>query len=403
MASSSTSTVTSTAAQAGERRARLAKTFAYYTAFIVLGLAASVTGPTLNGLGQHTHSTIDQISYIFVLRSLGYMSGSLLAGRLYDRVKGHPLMGGAILLIVAMMFLVPVVPFLWLLAVVVLFLGCAEGLTDVGGNTLLMWVHRDELKAFMNGLHFFFGLGALLSPIIVGQVLQRTDDINWAYWILAALMIPGALWLFRLPSPKPIVTQENAPAHRPAAPVLVALLAVFMFLYVGSEVSYGGYVSKYAIDSRLAPDAIAAYLASGFWGALTAGRFIAIPLSSRFTPRTILLIDLLIVLVGMAIVVFLPASLAMLWLGTVIVGIGMASIFPTVLILAEQNMTITASVTSWFFVGSSLGGMVLPWLIGQLFPRIGPYAMTLVIATGVALNMILFFAVTIYTRLLKKI
>jgi FHS family Na+ dependent glucose MFS transporter 1 len=391
----------STAAQANDRRARLTKTFAYYTAFIVLGFAASVTGPTLNGLSQHTHSTIDQISYLFVLRSLGYMSGSLLAGRLYDRVKGHPLMGGAVLLIAAMMFLVPVVTYLWLLALVVLLLGTAEGLTDVGGNTLLMWVHRDDIKTFMNGLHFFFGLGALVSPIIVGLVLERTQDIYWAYWMLAALMIPGAVWLFRLPSPSPIVTKENQPA-RTAAPVLVALLALFMFLYVGAEVSYGGYVSKYALDSRLAPEAIAAYLASAFWGALTAGRFIGIPLSTRFSPRKILLADLLIVLAGMAVVMVMPGSLAILWLGTVIVGMGMASIFPTVLILAEQNMTITASVTSWFFVGSSLGGMVLPWLIGQLFPTIGPHAMAFVITITVVLNLILFFVVTIYTQRMAK-
>lgn len=393
--------VLSTPDGAAERRARLTKTFAYYTAFMVLGFAASVTGPTLNGLSQHTHSTIDQISYLFLLRSVGYMAGAILAGRLYDRVKGHPLMAVGILLMAAMMCAVPLVPYLWVLAGVVLVLGAAEGLTDVGGNTLLMWIHRENLKTFMNGLHFFFGIGALLSPIIVGQVLERTRDIYWSYWLLAALMIPGALWLFSLPSPKPVKTTESAPA-RPAAPVLVLLLCLLMFFYVGAEIGYGGYVSKYAIDSGLAPDAAAAYLASGFWGALTVGRFFGIPLSARFSSRKILLADLLLVLVGLTVVIALPASLNALWVGTVIIGLGMASIFPTVLILAEQNMTITAAVTSMFFIGSSLGGMIFPWLVGQLFVPFGPGVMPVAITVGVLLNLVFLVVVWVYGSRLKK-
>lgn len=384
-----------------ERRARLVKTFAYYSAFVVLGLAASVTGPTLDGLSRHTHSSIDQISYLFSLRSLGYMGGSILAGRLYDRVKGHPLMATGVTIIALMMFLVPLMPFLWMLAGVVLVLGVAEGLTDVGGNTLLIWTHRDELKTFMNGLHFFFGFGALLSPIVVGVVLAQTPDFKWAYWLLAALMLPGAIWVSRLPSPKPIVTHEDRPV-RPVVPLLVGMLAVFMFLYVGAEVSYGGFISKYAIERKLASDASAAFLASGFWGALTAGRLLGIPLSGRFTARKILLADLLVVLVGLGVVLAAPGSLAILWTGTVLVGLGMASIFPTVLILAEENMTITGFVNSFFFIGSSLGGMVQPWLIGQLFRSLGPGAVLTVIGIASLLDLALFAAVWVYTHRLAQ-
>jgi len=380
-----------------DRRARLTKTFAYYTAFVILGLAAAVFGPTLQGLGKNTGSGVDQLSYVFVLRSLGYLVGSFLAGRLYDRVKGHPLMAVAILVLAAATFFIPLVHFLWLLAALVLVLGTAEGLVDVGGNTLLTWVHRDELKMYMNGLHFFFGLGALLSPIIVGLVLERTGAIQWSYWMLAVFMLPPALWLARLPSPPPIVHTEAAP-NRPAVPLLIGMLALFMFLYVGCEVSYGAYVSKYAIDSSLGSESASAFLASGFWGALTAGRLIGIPLSARYSARRILLVDLLIVLVGLAITITLPGSLNALWIGTLCIGVGMASIFPTVLILAEQHMTITGSVTSWFFVGSSLGGMTISWLIGQLFARSGPGSMMMVLTAGIVLTLVLYGVIMFYIR-----
>ena len=92
-----------------------------------------------------------------------------------------------------MMLLIPVVPLLWLLAAVLLILGLGEGALDVGGNTLLVWGYREKVAPYMNALHFFFGVGAFISPIIVAQAIQATGDIMLAYWALAVLMLP-AFW-----------------------------------------------------------------------------------------------------------------------------------------------------------------------------------------------------------------
>ncbi len=389
------------AAPAGEvDRGRLNKTFAYYLAFVILGLAAAATGPTLPGLAAHTRSTIGQISYLFVLRSLGYLTGSFLAGRLYDRVKGHPLMVLVICVLTASMALVPIIPELWLLAAMLLILGTAEGILDVGGNTLLVWLHREKMGPYMNGLHFFFGLGAFLSPIIIAQTVARTGDIYWAYWSLALLMLPSAVWLSRLPSPDSIV-KTQATAHRPAMPFLIAMIALFDFFYVGVEVAYGGWVYTYSTTLGLGSAEVAAYLTSGFWGAMTAGRLLSIPLASRFHPNRILLIDLLLILLSLGLVVAFPGSFAALWAGTLGVGLGAASIFPTVLALAERHMTITAYITSWFFVGSSLGGMTLPWIVGQLFEPVGPHIVMVLISIFAVLDLLLLFGIMAYTRKIK--
>jgi len=61
------------------------------------------------------------------------------------------------------MALVPGLPQLSLLALVMLVLGCAQAGIDVGGNTLLVWLHRDKVPPFMNGLHLFWGLGSILG------------------------------------------------------------------------------------------------------------------------------------------------------------------------------------------------------------------------------------------------
>jgi MFS transporter, FHS family, Na+ dependent glucose transporter 1 len=389
------------AADPAAQKTRLTQTFAYYAAFVILGLAASVTGPTLPGLAQHVRSTIGQISYLFVLRSLGYLIASFLAGRLYDRVKGHPLMILVILVLAATMAAVPVIPSLWLLAAALAFLGMAEGILDVGGNTLLVWVHQDKMGPFMNGLHFFFGLGAFFSPVIVALAVQRTGDIYWAYWALALFMLPSALWLSRLPSPGAITHTQAAPL-RPALPVLIGLIAVFNFLYVGAEVSFGGWVYTYATALKLGSVASAALLTSAFWGSLTVGRLLSIPIAMRFTPRAVLTVDLLVLLASLALIILFPTSATALWSGTLGVGVGMASIFPTMLAIAERHMTITGFVTSWFFVGSSLGGMTLPWIIGQLFEPAGPHVVMLAISTNVALALLIFSALMLYTQRIAR-
>ncbi|MDW8268722.1 MAG: hypothetical protein RMN24_06085, partial [Anaerolineae bacterium] len=62
-----------------------AQTLAYYVAFIALGLATSILGPTLPGLAQNTGASIAGISTVLTGMSLGWMVGSFVAGRYYDR------------------------------------------------------------------------------------------------------------------------------------------------------------------------------------------------------------------------------------------------------------------------------------------------------------------------------
>ena len=356
---------------------KLAKTISYYAAFIALGLANASLGPTLPGLAENTGTQLREISFLFTGNSLGYLIGSLLGGRLYDSLPGHTIMALMIIGIIITLALVPTVSLLWLLTLILLLMGVSKGALDVGGNTLLVWIHKDNVGPFMNGLHFFFGVGAFLSPILIAQALLYSGGITWAYWLLALLIFPVALMLLRLPSP-PIRTTSSDAATEPINYRLVGLIVLFFFLYVGSEVSFGGWVFTYAVTLELADKAVAAYLTSAFWGALTVGRLLAIPITARFRPQTVLLSDLLGCIVSVTLIL-LSNSLLALWLGTLGLGLSMASVFPTMFSFAERRMAITGQVTSWFFVGASLGGMTLPWLIGQRIETAGPIIVMLAI------------------------
>ena len=380
---------------------KVAKTVMYYAAFVALGLASASLGPTLGGLAQHTRTRLSEISFLFTARALGYLVGSLAGGRLYDRVPGHIVIACTLVVIAAMLALAPIMPFLWLLTVVLFFLGMGEGAVDVGGNTLLVWTHRSAVGPYMNGLHFFWGVGAFLSPIIVAQAVLMSGDISWAYWVLAMLMLPAAVGLLRLPSPATESHHEAGTAGQVNV-LLVILIALFLFLYVGAEGSLGGWLFTYTTTLGLSGEAVAAYLTSSFWGALTVGRLLAIPIAARLRPRSILLIDLAGCLISVGVILLAPGSMFAVWVGTLGAGLAMASIFPTTISLAESRIRITGQITGWFFVGASLGGMTVPWLIGQLFEPIGPRVTMLVILADVIMAVGVFVAMMLSARRASK-
>jgi len=356
-------------------------TLAYYIAYIALGMSVAALGPTLFGLAENTETTLSQISILFTAMSLGGMIGSLIGGYLYDNIIGNPVMGLALIGMTLGLALTPIIPTLWLLSLVIFLLGIVVGITDVGGNILLVWLHRDRVEPYMNTLHFFFGVGAFISPLVIAQALNYTDDVRWAYWILATLALIASFQLFRTPSPVAPVASEQAPL-RPAKPLIITLLVLFFFLFVAGEISYAGWIAPYVVASDLATEANAAYLTSLFWGALTIGRLISIPLAFRFSLKVILWSDLLLCMLGLLIILVWPQTLTMVGVGTILVGLGMASLFPAGISLAERSMTVTGRITSFLLVGGSLGSMSIPWIIGQLFEPIGPQSVLWII-TGV--------------------
>jgi FHS family Na+ dependent glucose MFS transporter 1 len=369
----------------------LSLTFAYYVAFITLGATTAIGGPSLPWLAKHTSSPLDLLSVIFIAGSFGYMVGSQLGGLAYDRFPGHRIQAFMLLGIAAAAALVPVMRSLWYLVTVLFLLGIAQGALDVGCNILLTWVHGEKVGPFMNGLHFFFGIGSFVAPLIFAQVVRATGDIQWAYWLFCLLSLPVAAWLWTLPSPE---VRKEAPhlPERKSSTGLVILFVAFFAAYVGMEVGFGNWIYTYSTRLNLANETIAAYLTSAFWGSFTVGRLLGIGISARLRPQTILILDFAGCLAGFGIILLWPASVLALWIGTVVLGLAMASVFATAMALAEKRLGLTGSITGWFLVGGGIGGMFFPWFIGQLFERIGPRITMPVLIITTLLNMCLLVA-----------
>lgn len=378
-------------------------TVAYYLAFIILGMTTAASGPSLLKLSEHTSSGLDRISLIFVFGALGYLLGSFLGGRAYDRFPGHKLMALTLLVIAVASILIPVSPTLTILLIAMFLSGFASGIIDVGGNTLLLWTHGEKSGPYMNGLHFFFGVGSLIAPLLLAQVLLRTNDIYWLYYSFAALSVPLMIWLWLLPEPTHSVHQEQR--NSATFPVVPVILVVMLFLlYVGLELGFGNWIYTYAITLNLGTEVTAAYLTSIFWGSFTLGRLLGIWVSTRMHAQTTILIDLIGCALSTLVIMLWRDSTTALWIGTFGLGLSMASIFPNIMMLAGERMQITGTITGWFLVGSGAGSMLLPWLLGQIFAYTGPQLMTVVLlVTVIALSLVLFIFTSQYKVPIPKV
>jgi FHS family Na+ dependent glucose MFS transporter 1 len=381
--------------QAIARDHRLGQTAAYYLAFGLLGMTYAAVGPTMANLALQTHSEVSQVSYLLTARWLGYLIGSFIGGRLYDRFRGHLVMAAMLVVMALTMAAVPAVPQLWVLVAVLVFYGIGAGAVDVGGNTLLIWVHDRKVGPWMNALHFFYGLGAFIAPLIAALVVLRTGDFRWAYWLIALLVLPAIFGVWLTPSPRQRATSEDG-SKVPFDGRLVALFAVFLFLVVAAESSFADWISPYSLARGLS-NINSAYVASVFWGALMLARLLFIPIAARVKPSTVLLSNIVGCAVGAGLILLAPGSVVALATGAAIFGLSVAVMIPSAFTLAGSRMQVTGRVSGWFLVGASLGGMSMPRVIGQMFVPVGPWSVIAAILASV-LAMFVVYPFLVRTR-----
>lgn len=344
---------------------------AYCGAFFCLGIAFSVLGPTLPHLAEQVSVSIGSISILFVGNSLGYLVGSYLGGPLFDHWKGHLVLAINLGAISGLLFLVPMIPGIGLLFTLFVVLGLLKGAIDVGGNTLLLWFFPEGATMAVNALHALFAVGAVVTPIVVGLTLTLTGRIDAAYGLLGLMILPFAVSFFFLPSPK-------APPHPPEADGGtnargdLILFCVFFFLYCGIEVGFGGWITTYALKGGFESASGSAYLASTYWACYTFGRLGSIPISRYLDPVRMIAGSLVLAGISIGALMVFQESRPILWIGTGLLGLAVAPIFPQLLLVAASRLHLRGSTTRWFFVGGSVGSITIPWTVGQGFQYIGP-------------------------------
>lgn len=349
----------------------------YAICFVSLGLCMPLLGVLLPYLAGKIGVSLGQISFLFTTGSLGYMAGSAGGGRLFDKFDGHGLMIIGLLIMVLVGILIPLVPWFYLLLFVVFLFGIGRGVVDIGGNVNLLWIFHSDAGPYMNALHFSFGVGAFLSPILIHQVMIRTDGLLiWPFWVISVLCLPGIIGLKILKSPKnhePIVSLEQKTTTIDFK--LITLLIILCFLYASIEVGFSGWIFTYSTELEIVSETAGSFMTSVFWGALTLGRLLSIPIAKRIKTSHLLIGNFILGILFLGLILIYPLNPAILWIGSTGLGFALSSVFPTLMTLAETRQKMSGGVTGLFFLGASSGGIVTPMLLGQIFEYIGSYQM----------------------------
>lgn len=371
-------------------------TIGYFMLFIVLGLDTALAGPNLPALATQTNVRVGQMGFLFLFGGIGYISGTVIGGRIYDRFSGHPIMGSAQIIVAIALGAIPLISWFWLLLIITFIKGFCGGVINTGGNTLLTWTHGVKVAPYMNGLHFCFGVGAFLSPLLVAQFIGFENGYRWAYWIISATAALIGLFIFIMPSsPSPARSQSEEVKIKVNKPhldlVFILTSTLFLFFYVGAEISYSGWIYTYAFTLNLADATQAAYLTSSFWFSFTLGRLLSIPISTRMKPREIILIGLIGAILSGTLLLFIPASSTILWITTISLGFLLAPIYATGFTLAGQSIHLSGWNSGIILMGDSIGSLVLPSIVGQVLESTGPRAMMALVISSLFGNLLAFF------------
>lgn len=350
-----------------------------------------ISGPTIPALAGQTGVRPGQMGYIFLIGAIGFSIGTILSGRLLDKMNGHRVMGVSLLVSAGFVLLVPVIPSFGLFLVVIMLRGIAEGLLN-GVNILLVWTHGKNVAPFITALHFFSGLGAFLAPFLLANLAGLPLGYRWAYWLVGALAILlGLRMLFLRNSPRPVYMDAGVVVHTARVSMgLVLVASLYFFFYVGAERTFGSWIYTILISNNLFSASSAAYITSGYWFSFTLGRLIMIVLATRFRPRQILPVYFVLALVWMGWIAFsTPSVNTFRWL-PILIGFSISPLWPVGYTMIGQSLKLTASLSSLLVLGDNIGGMLLPWLAGQVIDMSGTQSVFYFVFGSMLFNFLIF-------------
>ena len=367
----------------------------YFGAFLGLGVALSFFGPALPALRGQTGSSLADMGLVFSAQSLGGLVGSVVAGRAYRRLGGPHLIAVALIAFAGAMALLPWSSELWVVILLGAVIGAGAGTIDVGGNTLLPGIVEPEaLVSSINALHMCFAVGALATPLVVGLSEGVASSLWPACLVIAfgTFALGTAMWSGDRSGAARQAQDDHAERGDPTERWRLAVVALFFVLYVGLEIGYAGWIATYSGELGFATGWATAITAA-FWAGFLIGRLFMVWRGDRFETGRVLWISVIAATVLAAAVAMIGAQTVPLLVLSTLFGIAIAPQFPTMLAHVHRSVPLTGVVTAWCIAGSATGGLVLPWVIGELIESVGVGAMPWTVAGASAGSAAVVFAV----------
>ncbi|KAF9239880.1 MFS general substrate transporter [Melanogaster broomeanus] len=366
--------------EAQRLRARIQFAALCWTLYLA-GWNDGTTGPLLPRIQKVYNVNFAVVSLIFVFACVGFLTGAFANVLLNDRYGfGKVIVLGSTLQVIGYSIAAAAPPFpAFVLGYVINGMGMV--LQDAQANGFVASI-ADNAEAKMGLLHAAYGAGALSSPLVATQFAQLP---HWSFHYLVSLGVAAIntfflIVVFGLKSQDECLAQigqpggeQNTSERSNFRQIVVSkdvqLLAVFILVYVGVEVTIGGWIVTYIINIRGGGPS-SGYISSGFFGGLMTGRVALLWVNRKVGERRVLFIYALFA-IGFELVVWLVPSLIGDAVCVSIVGVLLGPMYPITMNQAGRI------VPSWLLTGSigwiagfgQAGSAVLPFMTGAIASR----------------------------------
>ncbi|KAJ7867683.1 major facilitator superfamily domain-containing protein [Mycena olivaceomarginata] len=360
--------------------------------FIIhLGWNDGTSGPLIPKMQEVYHVQFLLVSVIFVLASAVSSSGIHLWSAINMRWTNRVSFGKVCALCQAAAYAIqaPAPPFpLFVISFALSGIGIA--IQNAQANAYVASLeHNSEI--YMGMLHASYGAGALTSPLIATQFSQ-TQHWSFHYLVSLGLAISNVV-ILTLTSDSGLLTvnlfflfqslarigeavpETNSSDHSNFRQILsiktVHVLAFFILVYVGVEVTIGSWITTYIIDVR-GGGASAGYISSGFFGGIMVGRLALLWLNKKIGEYRALFLYIALA-IGLELVVWFVPSLIGGAVAVALTGVFLGPMHPIVMNHAGRvvHRRLLAGSVGWIAGLGQVGSAILPFITGAIASKTG--------------------------------
>ncbi len=350
-----------------------------YMAFISLGLPDSLLGSAWPSMYPQLGVPVSYAGIISMIISLGTIISSLNSDRLTRALGTGKVTAISVGMTAAALFGFSVSGQFWMLCLWAIPYGLGAGSVDAALNNYVA-LHYESRH--MSWLHCMWGIGTMISPMVMGAALAGGMPWTSGYRYIALFQILLTAVLFvSLPlwQKRTVGTsgEEAAPTaltfgqvlHLPGAKEVM----LCFFCYCALETTAGLWASSYLTLSRGVPAGTAASFASLFYIGITAGRAACGFLTLKFNDVQMIRMGQGILAVGV-LALLVPGPQVLALAGLVLVGLGCAPIYPSIIHSTPDHFGAERSqaVIGIQMASAYVGNLAMPPLFGLLANNITP-------------------------------
>ena len=311
-----------------------------YMAFISLGLPDSLLGSAWPVMRLELGLPISAAGVISMVIAGGTIVSSLLSDRLTKKLGTGLVTAVSVAMTAVALFGFSISRSLVSLLLWSVPYGLGAGAVDAALNN---YVALHYTSRHMSWLHCFWGVGASVSPYIMGAALARS---GWqmGYRTVSFIQVALTAGLFlSLPLWKKPPKSEGGEA-KPLLGVRGALripgvpyILLAFFGYCAAETTAGLWASSYLVEARGVDAQTAARFASLFYLGITFGRFLNGFVADRLGDRRLIRVGVAVMGLG-ALMIVLPVGGNVLALaGLIVFGLGCAPVYPSIIHATPTN------------------------------------------------------------------